>query len=166
MHSPGVSVGSPSFRRIVTKFGRWCQATERCSERGCNDGEGSACLRKWTTINWALDSVMESSAWMDYLILTCHARAHTYVYQSCRFTLLKADVHFTTCLSLKSILSLSFLLPESELPWPCRTYSLLGYEHTRRVSKNVTLANPLFPMVRVHLLSAARRVFLVFFRCA
>src|SRR4029434_2158734 len=29
------------------------QATERFSERVCHDGEGSLCLRKRTTINWA-----------------------------------------------------------------------------------------------------------------
>src|SRR4029434_2920258 len=46
----------------------------------------------------------------------------------------------------------------------------LGPKHTKRVFKNGTLANALFPMVRralrVRLFSATRCVFLAFFRCA
>ena len=46
----------------------------------------------------------------------------------------------------------------------------VGPKHTKRVFKNGTLANALFPMVRrvlrVRLFSATRCVFLAFFRCA
>ena len=45
-----------------------------------------------------------------------------------------------------------------------------GPKHTKRIFKNGTLANALFPMVRralgVRLFSATRCVFLAFFRCA
>ena len=38
----------------LKKLGGARQATERCSETVCHNGEGSPCLCKQTTINWAL----------------------------------------------------------------------------------------------------------------
>ena len=105
---------------------------ERCSERFCHDGEGSPCLWKRTTINWALSygvawgSIALTHPW--WCFARCPVACQRNWFPECLFLLRSKrrkwhiprlccllDCHLTRKLWLNSTLFASLLVMQSDL---------------------------------------------------